>query len=130
MKDSERAQLVLFVDQVQTLLQWVVSNEDSSVPDYLREPVSAAWGIAEDRFIVLAKAIDSKELDAELDARGLSGPELHLKLLAFRAYYESWARLRDKRQTPGAGPLARLGMLGRIFRRRPTPEPAGPAIEA
>jgi hypothetical protein len=119
MKESERADLALFVQQVRQLLEWVADDRDSAVPDYLRQPVMAAWERGKDRFDALEDRIKSHELDADLDSHGLSGPELQLKLIAFRAYYDAWVRVKDKRQTPGAGPLDWVRAFWRSLRRRP-----------
>jgi hypothetical protein len=129
MTEAERTDLALFVQQVQQILEWVAYDQDSAVPDYLRQPLTAAWEKAKGRFDVLADAIKSEKLDAELELHGLSGPELQLKLIAFRAYYEAWARLLDKRQTPGAGPLSWVRAFFQFLRRRSVPVPRGTTLQ-
>ncbi len=102
LSDSERMDLVLFIQQMRGLLSWVVYDGDSGVPDFLRPP--------------LAEQIESRALDAELVDNGLSGSELRFKLVAFRTYYEAWVELLSRRRRSGGGPLAQV--LQWLFRRR------------
>jgi hypothetical protein len=96
--DDERNALRNLLTQTQEILGWVIHDSDSAVPAYLRPPLKASWLVTENGFASLDEAIASRNMDAELDDHGLSGPELQVKLTAFRAYYESWSELRDKRQ--------------------------------
>jgi hypothetical protein len=114
--EDERADILLFLKQLEDVASWAAHNRESAVPEYLRQSLVAAWDAAEPRFSALADSIKSGAIDAELKAHGLTGPELSFKLLSFRAYYLAWSRLRDKRQHSGPGPLARLL---RIIRRSP-----------
>jgi hypothetical protein len=114
---NERDDLVKFLGQVEEILHWVIHDGDSAVPDYLKQPLRDIWKITDGRFSNLSAEIASGEKDADLDGHGLSGPELQAKLIAFRAYYESWATLRDKRQSRGPGPPSWFRQLRFRFRR-------------
>jgi len=126
MNREERKDLNEFLGEVKELMGWVVNDPDSYVPDYLRTPLSSAWVTTKERFEPLAQEIESGRLDSDLDRHGLSGPELHAKLIAFRAYYGSWASLRDRRQSQGPGPTRWLRAIWRFFRRGEAAAPDEP----
>jgi hypothetical protein len=89
-----RAQLVEFLSQAEELVNWTANNRDSGVSRYMRASLGAAWPATQARFGALRNEILSGSLDSGLEARGLTGPELAMKLTAFHAYFESWNALR------------------------------------
>ena len=97
MDQSERAELVRFLDETQELLRWVIHDRRSALPSYLRNPLLDAWGVTRGRFARLREFISSGELDVGLDEHGLSGPELVAKLVAFRVPFQAWDRRRQRR---------------------------------
>jgi hypothetical protein len=101
-----RAQLVEFLSQAEELVNWTANNRDSGVSKYMRASLGAAWPATQARFEALRIEILSGSLDSGLEARGLTGPELAMKLTAFQAYFESWNALRrhhDGNRSPTEG---------------------------
>jgi len=114
MDNAERADLAKCIAQTSEVLNWVITDKRSKVPAYLRGVLITAWKVrTEQRFVDLMTSIANGSLDTDLDAHGLSGPELQAKLVAFRAHYEQWVYLMDKPRR-------------RLLRRRPAPEPMTP----
>jgi hypothetical protein len=98
MSDEERLALADFVAHTKEILNWVIHDPRSAVPKYLRLPLRDAWRVTDGRFSQLRSEIVSQNLDADLEAHGLTGNELKVKLTAFNAYYESWSNLLDKQE--------------------------------
>ena len=97
MNDEERASLVVLIRRTREILDWVILDRGSNVPPHLRGPLHDAWtSVTNQRFIELEQLIASGDYDEELDAHGLSGPELTAKLAAFDAPYLEWADLERR----------------------------------
>jgi hypothetical protein len=95
---EDRRALLEFVDHARDLLDWVVNDPDSGVPRALRASLITAWDEAiQGRLGILTDGIASGQRDSDLDANGLSGPELEMKLKIFHLYYDAWSEIRNRR---------------------------------
>jgi hypothetical protein len=97
MNAEERAGLTQLIDRTSQVLSWAINDGGSNVPDYLRGVLQDAWfDVAQERFVELRMRISSEQMDEDLDAHGLSGPELTAKLTLFSAYFEQWSELEER----------------------------------
>ena len=97
MNDIERANLAELIRRTRQILDWVILDRGSNVPVHLREPLINAWtNVTNQRFVELEQQIASAQHHDELDAHGLSGPELTAKLAAFNAPFLQWADLERR----------------------------------
>lgn len=100
---DDRGDLEQFLRDLERLLAYVVGNPDGLVPRELQQDLGLAWAVVQRRFQPAVVALQGVS-DAQLDAAGLTGPELAFKLRAVRfAHLRFWREVMS--HVPGARSL-------------------------
>jgi len=121
-KQSERQQLTKFLDDLDGVLDWTITNFDSLAPTLtpdaeVRRSLVRAWEDFHSSQVLarVKETILKGDADKVLIDHGLTGPQLAFKLQAFEAHMRRFAAARQS--GPPFGTPSRWSRVRDAFRR-------------
>ena len=85
MEEAEREGLKDFLYGLESLLRYAVYDHPEWFPRDIQQPMESAWREVEPVFAQVARDIESREYDQQLEREGLVGEQLRFKLAGFAA---------------------------------------------